>query len=446
MPRSSLFRVLAEIHDKPWAITPQALTTIIEIAERENDIEAVAAKLGRPLDNAGNGVEIRHGIAVLAVEGPLFRYANILTDISGASSVQVLATDLQAALDNPNVKQIVLNVNSPGGQIDGIQELADQIREASKAKPVTAYIDGLAASAGYWLAAAAPKIVTAESSLLGSIGVVASLRDNRAAQEKQGVKNYEIVSSKSPYKRPDPATDEGRSQILETVDALADIFIGRVAAFRGFSTAKVERDFGQGKTMVAKAAVTVGMADEVASFEPLVARLAAESSPRAASITVKEKIGMKAQDEEKDCPKCEGTGEVDGKKCSECGGTGKVPANKEDAKTAPPVHAAAVIHAEDLRAPERQRIAAILDAPEAKGRESLARHLALETGMAPDAARKLMASAPTAEAQPADPLAAQMAKLPNPKVGTGEQEQDDEAKEAAKILAFVPQNRRHSAA
>lgn len=109
---------------------------------------------------------------------------------------------------------------------------------------------------------------------------------------------------------------------------------------------------------------------------------------------------------------------------------------------------ARVIHAEDLRAPERQRIAAILNAPEATGREALARTLALETSMSPEEAKKILAASPVAPAAaaPVDPLAAQMAKVANPKVGTGEQEPDTEASEAAKILAFVPKDRRHSAA
>jgi signal peptide peptidase SppA len=427
MRTTSLFRILGQLHDRPWAITSRALESIVQIVEQhgEMDLEAVAAKLGRPLDNHGNTVQIRNGVAIMGVEGPLFRYANVLTEVSGATSVQVLATDFQSALDNPHVHQILLNINSPGGEVDGIQEFADQIREGAKIKPVTAYVDGLAASGGYWLASAAPRVIAGESSLLGSIGVVASLRDNRGAQERQGVKTYEIVSSKSPFKRPDPATDEGRGQILEMVDSLADIFIGRVAAFRGVSVETVESSFGQGKTLVASRAVAAGMADEIGSFEPLVARLAAESTPRAISIAAQEDTRMADT---------------------------TLPAVAQPAPAAPPeptpAPVTALVPTGTLTAanPERQRIAAILNAPESHGRESMALALALETDLTPEAARRVLAASPvTTPAPPANALAERMAHIANPTVGLGAAEdQETEAAEAARILAFVPKSQRRA--
>jgi signal peptide peptidase SppA len=416
----SAFRVLNELHDRPWAITPRALQTLIDVAEREPqdvDLDAVATKLGRPLDNNSWTSTVRDGVAILNVEGPIFRYANLFTTISGATSVEGLAADFQSALDSGSVKQILLNVNSPGGQVDGIQELADLIRAGSSQKPVTAYVDGLAASGGYWLAAAAPTIIAAESSLLGSIGVVASVRDNRSAQERQGVRTYEIVSSKSPYKRPDASTDEGRAVILEMVDALAEIFIGRMAAFRSTTVENVEQKFGQGKTLIASRAVAAGMADEIGSFEPLVARLAAaESTPRAVFVSAKENL-------------------------------------MEDTTTPVPAPAAAAPAPAPAIPPaappvnERERIAAILTAPEAEGREQLARHLALSTDLTPEGARAILAASPKAAAAtpapPANPLAVEMGRLKNPDVGVrGPDVDDSPAAEASRVLAFVPAARK----
>jgi len=438
MPRSELLRVLAQIHNHPWVVTSDWLNEIaVRVDEAGKvDLDAVAAKLGRPLENTGNSVEVRNGVAVLGITGPLFRRANILTEISGASSIQVLATDFQTALDSSQVRSILLDVDSPGGQIDGVQEFADQIREGSKKKPVTAYVGTMAASAGYWLAAAAPHIVAAESSLLGSIGVVASIRDNRAAQERQGVKQYEIVSSKSPLKRVDPATDDGRAQILKVVDALAEIFIGKVAALRGVSTETVESDFGQGSLMIAADALRAGMADEIGSFEPLVARLAAASSPRAVSVSVKENLMAN-----------EPTAPAPPAAPPPAAPPEPVVAALPPAPPPAPPARVPVITGEDLRAPERARIAAILNAPEATGREALARVLALETSMSPEEAKKILAASPAAApAAPADPLAARMASIQNPTVGTRGPEEDTEASEAARILAFIPKDRRHSAA
>ena len=293
--RNAPLRVLAQIYDKPWAITSEALQTILDVLSQPQDLEAVAAKLGRPLDNNGNSATVRDGVAILNVEGPLFRYANLFTDLSGATSVEGLAQDFQSALDAPNVKQILLNINSPGGQVDGIQELGDMIRAGTQTKPVTAYIEGTGASAAYWLAAAAQHVAAAESALIGSVGVVAAVTDNREAQQRQGVRRYEIVSSQSPYKRPDVATEEGRAQILEVVDGLADIFIGRLAAFRGVTADHVAANFGKGKTVLARQAIAAGMADEITGFEPLAARLAADRSPRAYSFSAHQEVQPMAE-------------------------------------------------------------------------------------------------------------------------------------------------------
>ena len=130
-------------------------------------------------------------------------------------------------------------------------------------------MDGLAASGAYWLASAAGKIVADETAQLGSIGVLATVIDDRAAEEKHGVKRYEIVSSQSPLKRTDPGTDEGRAQLQQMVDAMASVFIAKVAKFRGTSEAKVASDFGRGAVLPAHDAVSVGMADALGSLESL---------------------------------------------------------------------------------------------------------------------------------------------------------------------------------
>src|SRR5204863_1853108 len=115
---------------------------------------------------------------------------------------------------------------------------------------------------------------------LGSIGVVVSVTDNRDAQERQGIKRYEIVSTQSPLKRTDIRTDEGRAQLAAIADSLADLFIGRVAQFRGTTADRVISDFGRGAIVPARQSIAAGMADSLGSFEPLIAGLAAERAAR----------------------------------------------------------------------------------------------------------------------------------------------------------------------
>ena len=224
----------------------------------------MAAKLGRPLQNT-RSVTLRDGIAIIPVTGPIFRYANLFTAISGATSLDVLARDFGAALSDPMVKAIALEIDSPGGQAPGIAEFAQMVRSSSK--PVTAYVDGNAASAAYWIAAAAHEVVISKTGMVGSIGAVIGI-DTRA---RDGV--VEFVSSQSPKKRVDATTDDGRAQIQRLIDTLAQVFIDDVAAYRGVSVETVLSDFGQGDVRMGEEAVRLGMADRVSTLEEVIAGL-----------------------------------------------------------------------------------------------------------------------------------------------------------------------------
>jgi signal peptide peptidase SppA len=445
-------RILMAIGDRPWAITPTALATILQVVHHpthgEADLSALAARIGKPLENGGSRVQRRDDTAILEVEGPLFRYANVMTRVSGATSIQQLALDLRSAMDDPAVKRVVLSINSPGGQVDGINEMADMIREYDKEKPITAYVGGLAGSGGYWLAAAARRIVANESAQLGSIGVLATFIDNREAQRRQGVSQYDVVSSQSPLKRTDPATDEGRAQVQEMVDAMADLFIGRVAAFRNVTTDKVAREFGRGGIMPARKAIALGMADSLGSLEGLLRedddrkRVSApmRQAPQPPGIP---QLGQKAAapfDEEE---LGEGTEESDlndqhdctcpeGEPC-ECGNEDEPEGEEPDMQD------------EKVQA-DRQRIAAIMTCDEARGREDLARMLALETNHDVDRAKAILQAAPKASS-----LDTRMAAAPNPVVGVGGTttgtgaEDTSAAAEVQRILAFVPDHLKYPA-
>lgn len=282
--RAGAFDLVAEV---PWAIQPAMLQTIAAIARRDGEsVEAVEARLGRPLQNA-RSVSVRNGVAVVPVTGPVFRYANLFTSISGATSLDVLARDFTAAIDDIQVKSIVLTIDSPGGQANGIAELAQMISRSSK--PVVAYVDGIAASAAYWLASAAGEIVLSKTAEVGSIGAVVAID---AARSKGGP--IEIVSGQSPKKRPDITTDDGRAQIQARVDRLAQVFIDDVAQYRGVTVDKVLADFGQGDVRMGSDAVALGMADRISTLEEVIAELAGKqrSSSTPATPTLNKESAM----------------------------------------------------------------------------------------------------------------------------------------------------------
>lgn len=283
---------------EPWAMTADAVRILATVARREGEgPEAVAARLGRPLDNT-HKVTHRDGVAVLPVRGPIARYANLFSQISGATSIEKLATDLQASIDSPSVKAVLVDIDSPGGQANGIAEMAALIRECRKIKPVTAYISGTGASAAYWLASAADEVVVSPTAVVGSIGCIMAVD----AEDDDG--EMKFVSSQSPKKDPDPKTQVGREEIQAMVDALAQVFIDDVGRHRGLKPEEVVSKFGEGGVKIGQAAVDAGMADRVGTFEACLASLskgrpstskAGSSStaapPRKVSMSLFERIG-----------------------------------------------------------------------------------------------------------------------------------------------------------
>jgi signal peptide peptidase SppA len=273
-------RILRAITADRWAIQQDALERIVAIAQGLNDApESLAAKLGRPLDNTRT-VTRRGDAAIVPVFGPIFRYANLFTDVSGATSVETLARDFRTAVDDPSVKSVILEIDSPGGQVAGVSEFAEQVRAAASIKPIIAYVSDLGASAAYWIASAASEIVARDTARLGAIGVV--LR--AVGGNKDEIK---FISGQSPNKHVAPDSDAGRAQYQAEVDKLADVFIAAVAEYRGVSVETVANDFGRGGVLVGQEAVNAGLADRLGSLESVIDEINAQPVSRGFPMTTK---------------------------------------------------------------------------------------------------------------------------------------------------------------
>ena len=232
------------------------LQTMTEIAsETRKSPEAIAKEMGREMRNT-NAVSIRDGVAVIKVSGPLFRYANLMTRICGATSYELFAQDFNKALQQSEIKAILLDIDSPGGEVNGCSEISDMIFKARGSKPIIAYASGSCCSGAYWIASACDKILAADTAILGSIGVVSIF------EKDDDAKTIEIVSSQSPNKRPDVNTDEGRAKIQARVDEPVDVV----------------KEFGAGDVSVGQYAVRNGLADGLSSFEDIVSSLNMEKT------------------------------------------------------------------------------------------------------------------------------------------------------------------------
>lgn len=280
-------RALELVTSQPWLITTEALEMILAIAERTNDVDALATRTGRPLVNTRD-VEMRDGIAIVSIVGPIFRYANLFTEISGATSTQMLARDLRVAFEDPLVRGVVLDINSPGGQAAGIHELAEMVYAARGSKPIVTYSGGEICSAAIWIGSAADEIIIDRTTIAGSIGAKLSLVDTSEAEARAGRRRIEIVSSQSPDKVLNASQDEGRAKIQKIVDDLAAVFVESVARNRDVDVQTVLTDFGRGGLMVGQNAVDAGLVDRLGSLESVIAELSDSTrNPQRRSFVMK---------------------------------------------------------------------------------------------------------------------------------------------------------------
>lgn len=287
-------RVLQAIRSVRWAITEPALRTIIEVAERSNPgPEAIERETGSVLDNEF-ATRIRGGVAVIPVRGPLFRYANVFTSVSGATSMEMLGLEFSKALADPAVDSIVLDVDSPGGMVNGTQELAQMIFESRGVKPITAFVSGMGASAAYWIASAADQVFAGATAELGSVGAVIEVTDYTAADARSGVRSFRFVSSVSPKKRLSPNSKAGAAQFQRIVDDIGEVFVGAVARHRGVDRKVVLSDYGRGGLFVGRRAVAQGLADGVSSLEAVVQASASHAGDRAGLQAAATATGLRA--------------------------------------------------------------------------------------------------------------------------------------------------------
>lgn len=272
---------IIDIINGPWAITPEMLNEIRSIYAKHLRGEKINLKdLGIEIRKKPQGYELVNGTAIIPVEGVIAKKMNLFSQISGGASTQLIERDIRDALNDPSVQKIILAIDSPGGTIDGTFELAEFIFEQRGKKPIYAYTDGQMASAAYAIAAAADKIfISGNTTMVGSIGVVAVHEDISKFEEKLGIKTSEIYSGK--YKRIvsqyEPLSEEGRKTIQDEVDYLYTVFIDAIAKFRGTSAEDVlvRMSTDTKRIFIGYQAIEAGLVDGVATLESLVNNTAA---------------------------------------------------------------------------------------------------------------------------------------------------------------------------
>lgn len=252
----------------PSMLAPSAVDRVLSLAFRAAPEDGTAGYFG---DAEGAYSVDADGVARVRVEGPLAQRAWSCW-MFGGDGYDGVESRVRAALDDPRSRALVIEYDSPGGEVAGCGVCADAIRAAADAsgKPVVSYVDELAASAAYWLASAADKIVTPPSGMLGSIGVIAT-RVEESPSAESGRKVHLITSGarKADGHPTVPMSEDELAATQAKIDTLADLFAAAVAERRGMTREAVRAL--EADVFIGADAVTRGLADRVGNLSSAVA-------------------------------------------------------------------------------------------------------------------------------------------------------------------------------
>lgn len=281
--------ILARVTDTPWLITEQSLSAITQLLEARilSGVSAVnAAAEDEPSDPIAI-VEKPPGIAVISVRGILGKHLSMMEMMCGGCDFDLIARLVDDAAHDPEVRAIVLHLDSPGGTAVGCAETfarLNAIRESSQ-KEIYAFCDTKACSAAYYLAAACDGIYCTTTASLGCIGSMLTIEDRSGELAAKGIRRLTIKSASmkdigNPDRPPSPAE---LSELQQRIDFLGAMFKRDVQAGRENGVAA--EVFEKGLTYFGEQAVAVGLADHVVpSLDAFVAELEARfDTPAAAS-------------------------------------------------------------------------------------------------------------------------------------------------------------------
>lgn len=269
----------------PWAMRKDVMESYASLLVARYADKAAFRAEHASIEAARAAPTPRQGaIAVIPVHGTIVQRASQLGMCEGGTSTQDIGRALNAALADTTVGQILLEIDSPGGSVFGVSELADEIRAARGQKPIIAHANSMAASAAYWIGTAADEFYMTPGGQVGSIGVWTAHEDVSKALEAKGV-NITLISA-GKYKVEGhpfgPLDEEALAAQQSSVDAYYTAFVKAVAKGRNVSVDEVRNGMGQGRVLGASDALKEKMVDGVLTMNELLSKM--QKKPRKSAL------------------------------------------------------------------------------------------------------------------------------------------------------------------
>lgn len=284
--------VAAAVFGKPWAIHRDTFDVIVEMvrfraAGGELSADEIQERIGAASTRRGS--QARAGaVAVLPLQGVIMQRAGMMAQTSGAMSLESWMRDFRSLVADEEVGAIILDIDSPGGEVTGIPEAAAEIRAARDQKRIVAVANSMAASAAYWLGSQASEFLVTPSGSVGSIGVYLAHQDESAFWESEGVRTTYVSAGKykvegNPF---EPLSDEARAYRQAMVDDYYGMFVADVAKGRGVTSAAVRGGMGEGRMVLAKGAKAEAMVDGIGTLDDAIRKSLGAPKPATSAALV----------------------------------------------------------------------------------------------------------------------------------------------------------------
>lgn len=269
-------RILSAVYGEVWGILPEKLEAIVDMLELRSDgrvfsDDEIKTRISSAFPVAQVETQEAPGIAVLSLNGTITQRTTWMSEFSGGTSTEMFGKAFDKAIADPSVKRILIDVDSPGGSVTGVEELAAKIFAARGSKPITAFASGgQIASAAYWISCAADEIVATPScSAIGSIGVIQVHQVKQNADTTTTV--IRSVPNKADVNSHEKLTESAMKNLTDKIQSIHNVFESSVAKYRGVDVKTVQSDYGQGRTFASREALKAGMIDRIATLDELLA-------------------------------------------------------------------------------------------------------------------------------------------------------------------------------
>jgi len=282
---------------KPWAMKEDVVVAMRDIVIRHlkgedlTQMEIAARTDGKKEPPA---YEVIDGTARVPIYGMISKRASLLQKIScPGTSVMEINDMLRMAVEDPQVKRIVLDIDSPGGSTDGVSELSDYIFSLRGQKEITAFANGQMCSAAYWIGSAASQVYASSGAVVGSIGVYAVVDDYTHANWEKGIKTEVVKAGRNKAAgHPDKAfTQEDRAVIQGEVNMFYDLFVKAVARNRGI-TVEDAIEVATGDIFIGAAAKDEGLVDGIMAFDAVLKSPAADAGQKTKAMATATDTGI----------------------------------------------------------------------------------------------------------------------------------------------------------